>query len=68
MLPERTVEQSESVLKGRYTSRERFVRRNGEEILAKMIVDPRLREDDKRDRGDDKEGCGEDISGETRRD
>ncbi len=24
--------------------------------------------DDKRDRGDDKEGCGEDISGETRRD
>ena len=24
--------------------------------------------DDKRDRGDDREGCGEDISGETRRD
>ena len=41
---------------------------SGEEILAKMIADPRLREDDKSDRGDDKEGCGENISGETRRD
>ena len=33
-----------------------------------MIADPRLRGDDKRDREDDKEECGEDISGETRRD
>ena len=30
------------------------------EIPDKMIVDPRLREDDKRDRGDDKEGCEDD--------
>ena len=27
----------------------------GKEIHDKMIVDPRLREDDKRDRGDDEE-------------
>jgi hypothetical protein len=65
VLPERTVERSDSVLEGRYTSRERFVKGSGEEILAKMIVDPRLgstslttgREDDKRVREDDEEGA-----------